>query len=256
MLRTVEFRRRGFLGVAAAIAATGAAAACEGGPRHTAPSATTADPSATVTPSTVVPHLSGEIAHGPRGRRQVALTFHGAGDPAVARRLLTETAAAGARITVLAVGTWLDAHPQMARLILDGGHELGNHTQNHLQINALSPSAVHAEIAGCAERLRKLTGSIGTWFRPSQTPHADAMVRAQAARVGYQSCLSYDVDSLDFQDPGPDAVTRNVLRAVRGGSIVSMHFGHPGTATAMPALLEGLRRRGLRAVTVSALLSP
>ncbi|MFL6051877.1 MAG: polysaccharide deacetylase family protein [Actinoallomurus sp.] len=194
--------------------------------------------------------------HGPRRRRQVALTFHGAGDPAVARRLLSAVAFAGARITVLAVGTWLDAHPEMARLILHGGHELGNHTQNHADISAMSPQAAHSEIDQCAERLRKLTGSIGAWFRPSQTPHANATIRIQAAKVGYHSCLSYDVDSLDFQDPGPDAVVHNVLRGVRPGSIISMHLGHPGTVTAMPALLDGLRTRGLRAVTVSTLLVP
>lgn len=238
------------------MAASGTAAACAGGTQRIAPSATTATHSATAAPSTMIPHLSGEIVHGPRRRRQVALTFHGSGDPAVARRLLAAAEAAGARVTVLAVGTWLDAHPQMARLILDGGHELGNHTQNHLDINALSPSAAHAEIARCADRLRRLAGTIGTWFRPSQTPHANATVRAQAAKVGYHTCLSYDVDSLDFQDPGPDAIVRNVLRAARSGSIVSMHFGHPGTVVAMPALLEGLRRRGLRAVTVSSVLSP
>ncbi|MEV5710699.1 polysaccharide deacetylase family protein [Actinoallomurus sp. NPDC052274] len=209
-----------------------------------------------MTPGARAPYFSGEIVHGPRGRRQVALTFHGAGDPAVARRVLAATAAAGAQITVLAVGTWLDAQPEMARLILAGGHELGNHTQNHPDINAMTPLAARAEIAQCAERLRNLTGTIGSWFRPSRTPHANAMVRAQATEVGYHACLSYDVDSLDFSDPGPEAVVRNVLRSAHGGSIVSMHFGHSGTATAMPSLLEGLRRRGLRAVTVSTLLRP
>jgi peptidoglycan/xylan/chitin deacetylase (PgdA/CDA1 family) len=212
------------------------------------------DPAA-VTPGATALHLSGEIVHGPRRRRQVALTFHGAGDPTVARRLLSAAADADARITVLAVGSWLDAQPEMARLILDGGHEIGNHTQNHADISAMSPHAAYAEIAECAERLRKLTGSIGTWFRPSRTSHANATVRAQAAKAGYHGCLSYDVDSLDFQDPGPDAVVHKVLREARGGSIVSMHFGHPGTAAAMPALLDGLRRRGLRAVAVSTLLS-
>lgn len=192
--------------------------------------------------------------HGSRKREQVALTFHGAGDPAVARRVLAASADAGARITVLAVGVWLDSQPDMARLILDGGHELGNHTQHHGDINAMSAPAAHAEIAGCAARLRRLTGGIGTWFRPSQTPHANATVRAQAARIGYRGCLSYDVDSLDFTDPGPDAVVRNVLRGARGGSIVSMHLGHPGTATALPMIFHGLRRKGLAAVTVSTLL--
>lgn len=239
--------------------AAGVVTGCSDGPPHDVlhPAATD-DPaaSAPVPPAPRSIHLAGEVVHGPRGRRQVALTFHGAGDPAMARRLLSVVASAGARITVLAVGTWLDAQPEMARLILDGGHELGNHTQNHGDISAMSPRAAHAEIAQCAERLRTLTGSIGTWFRPSRTPHANGMIRAQAAGVGYRRCLSYDVDSLDFQDPGPDTVVRNVLRGVRGGSIVSMHFGHPGTVTAMPALLDALGGRDLRAVTVSTLLGP
>jgi peptidoglycan/xylan/chitin deacetylase (PgdA/CDA1 family) len=242
------------------VAVAGTAAACGGGlpPETPRPATDPAAGHAAATPehSAAGLHLSGEIVHGPRRRRQVALTFHGAGDPAVARRLLAAATSAGARITVLAVGSWLDAQPEMARMILDGGHELGNHTQNHADISAMNPRAAHAEIAQCAERLRKLTGSIGTWFRPSRTPHANAVIRAQAAKVGYHSCLSYDVDSLDFQDPGPDAVVHNVLRGVHGGSIVSMHFGHPGTVTAMPTLLDGLRKRGLRAVTVSTLLGP
>jgi peptidoglycan/xylan/chitin deacetylase (PgdA/CDA1 family) len=252
----VDFGRRRFLGTAAGAAIAGTAVSCGDGSRQGARHPATATGSATPTPGHLASglHLSGEIVHGPRRRRQVALTFHGAGDPAVARRLLSAAASAGARITVLAVGTWLDAQPEMARMILDGGHELGNHTQNHADISAMKPHAVHAEIAQCAERLRKLTGSIGTWFRPSQTPHANAVIRAQAAKIGYHTCLSYDVDSLDYQDPGPQAVVRNVLRDARGGSIVSMHLGHPGTVTAMPALLNGLRTRGLRAVTVSTLL--
>ena len=48
----------------------------------------------------------------------------------------------------------------------------------------------------------------------------------------------------------------NVLDAVRPGCIVSMHLGRPGTAEALPEILDGLRRRGLRAVTVTELLTP
>jgi peptidoglycan/xylan/chitin deacetylase (PgdA/CDA1 family) len=212
-------------------------------------------------PGPTTPHpakpgrLPAEVAHGPRTGRQVALTFHGAGDPKLAQRLLHELAAGGAHITVLAVGTWLDQNPQMARLILDGGHELGNHTQHHANIDAMSPAAAHAEIAQCADRLRRLTGSPGAWFRPSQTQHATPMVRAQAAKAGYPTCLSYDLDSTDFRDPGPGTVTRTVLGGIRPGSIVSMHFGHPGTLTAMPAILDGLAARRLSPVTVSKLLA-
>ena len=67
----------------------------------------------------------------------------------MASELLAEAERAGARVTVLAVGTWLEQYPQMARRILGGGHELGNHTLHHLDIAAMDASGAYAEIAGC-----------------------------------------------------------------------------------------------------------
>jgi peptidoglycan/xylan/chitin deacetylase (PgdA/CDA1 family) len=197
-----------------------------------------------------------EVTHGPRDKPAVALTFHGEGDEAQARALLDELERGGARVTVLAVGSWLSAQPAIARRILDGGHELGNHTQNHLAIAEMEAADVYDEINGCAAVLRRLTGSIGSWFRPSSTLHATETIRAQAARVGYPTCLSYDVDSLDFTDPDPDpaAVVQAVTDPVGNGSIVSMHFGHAATVAAIPEVLDRLRQRGLRPVTMTELM--
>jgi peptidoglycan/xylan/chitin deacetylase (PgdA/CDA1 family) len=199
--------------------------------------------------------LPAQITHGPRDRPRVALTFHGQGEPAMATALLAEAERAGARLTVMAVGQWLDANPSLAHRILDGGHELGNHTQSHRDIDAMGEAAAYAEIAGCAQRLRRLTGSEGHWFRPSQTRLANALVERAARRAGYAHTLSYDVDSLDYTDPGADAVRKNVLRQVRPGSVVSLHLGHAGTIAALPAILDGLHQRGLSAVTTTELLT-
>jgi peptidoglycan/xylan/chitin deacetylase (PgdA/CDA1 family) len=196
-----------------------------------------------------------QIDHGPRHRARVALTFHGQGDPAIARTVLAEAERAHARITVLAVGSWLDEHPDMARRILDGGHDLGNHTQHHADISTMGESEAYAEITGCAQRLRRLTGSIGTWFRPSRTQYATALVQRLAHRAGYPHVLSYDVDSLDFTSPGAAAVTRKVAGEIRNGSVVSLHFGYADTVAALPVLLTEIDRRGLRAVTTTELLT-
>jgi peptidoglycan/xylan/chitin deacetylase (PgdA/CDA1 family) len=195
-----------------------------------------------------------EVTHGPRDKPAVALTFHGEGDEARARALLDELERGGARVTVLAVGNWLSAQPTVARRILDGGHELGNHTQNHLAIADLDTAEAFAEINDCAAVLKRLTGSIGRWFRPSSTQYATDTIRAQAARVGYPTCLSYDLDSLDFTDPDPQAVVRAVTGSVGNGSIVSMHFGHAATVAAIPEVLDRLRQRGLRPVTMTELM--
>ncbi|MFJ6436265.1 polysaccharide deacetylase family protein [Streptomyces sp. NPDC091416] len=202
-----------------------------------------------------IPGQPVQIDHGPRDRARVALTFHGQGDPAVARTVLGTAERAGARVTVLAVGSWLDEHPGMARRILDGGHDLGNHTQHHIDISSMDETRAYAEITDCAQRLRRLTGSIGTWFRPSRTRYATPLVQRLAARAGYPHVLSYDVDSLDFTSPGATAVTRKVAGEIRNGSVVSMHFGYADTVAALPLLLTELDRRGLRAVTTTELLT-
>ena len=98
----------------------------------------------------------------------------------------------------------------------------------------------------CRDVLTATIGTGGAHFRQSQAPTATPLVRRLAAEAGYPVCLSYDVDSLDYTDPGPTAVRANVARA-RPGSIVSMHFGHAGTVEAMPGILDRPRRSRPRA---------
>ncbi|GAA4261535.1 polysaccharide deacetylase family protein [Dactylosporangium darangshiense] len=216
-----------------------------------------AAPAASPTPSPSVASraLPAEVANGPRDVPAVALTFHGQGEPGVVGGLLDALAAAHTKVTVLAVGIWLQQQPELAKRVLDDGHELGNHTLHHADIKTMSEAQAFAEIDGCGTALRAVGGSIGRWFRPSQTQHSTARIQAQAARAGYPTCLSYDVDSLDYSDPGADAIVRTTLQGVRNGSIISLHFGHAGTVAAMPKLLAGLRDRGLRPVTASELLA-
>lgn len=253
-------RRQALRAAAAVGASLGAAACAERGstldrprPAATSGSATSrATTNSAETPSTTLPP---EVTHGPRDRPAVALTFHGQGDPGLVTRLLSELEAHDVRVTVLAVGTWLAGLPAMAGRILDGGHELGNHTQHHLDMARMNNAQAFTEIEECARRLRALTGSIGTWFRPSQTHHATAIIRAQATRAGYRTCLSYDVDSLDYTDPPTATVVNATLSAVRNGSIVSMHCGHAVTIAALGPILDGLHSRGLHTATMSELVA-
>jgi peptidoglycan/xylan/chitin deacetylase (PgdA/CDA1 family) len=260
----MSIERREFILLAGAAVTGAGLAACSGPGPSAAPPSSAAPGSATPSPARTpapaasaqpAPSLGPQVVHGSRTRPQVALTFHGQGPLSIAGSLLSEAERAGARISVLAVGSWLEQYPQAAARILRGGHDLGNHTMHHLDIKALDASAAYAEIDDCAQRLRALTGSPGRWFRPSQTQYSTPLIEQQARKAGYQTCVSYDVDSLDSTDPGPDAVVSTVLGAAKPGSIVSLHFGHAGTVTALPAIIKGLARRGLRPVTLTELLT-
>lgn len=213
-------------------------------------------PAAAPTPAPPGDVAAIEVVHGPRDGNRVALTFQGYGDARMARDLLHEAERAHVRITVLAVGSWLEAHPFMAHRILHGGHELGNHTFSHPQMLRLSAEDAYEEIRRCAAVLRKLTGSPGTWFRPTGTPHANPTILTAAGRAGYPRVLSYDVATYDVTDPTPTQLVTSTDASIQPGSVVSLHLGHRATVTALPEILDHLKAKNLLAVTASELFGP
>jgi peptidoglycan/xylan/chitin deacetylase (PgdA/CDA1 family) len=196
----------------------------------------------------------GDISHGPRDVKKVALTFHGAGKPDYADPLLKLFKATNTKVSVFAVGTWLVNEPSIAARIVGEGHDLGNHTMTHTQMKAISAKRVDAEISGCAKELEKLIGNHGAWFRPSGTQNSTATIRKAAQKYGYGQCISYEVDSEDFKDVSKSKMVSNVMNNVQNGSIISMHFGHKVTLDAMPTILDKLHAAGLTPVTLTELL--
>ena len=122
-------------------------------------------------PAGIAEAASPDISHGSRSTPQVALTFHGAGDKAMANKLLGILKSTQTPVTVFAVGAWLKADNSIAKQILDDGHDLGNHTMNHLQSKTLSATKLDSEISGCATELISLIGNHGKFFRPSGTQY-------------------------------------------------------------------------------------
>lgn len=242
--------RRSVLRAAVVLPLAAACSAPQGGDRPSVPAAPETTTGVPATAAARPP--TGEVDRATSGRPEVALTFHGAGDLDLARRVLGTLHERGAAVTVLAVGTWLQQYPDAPRMVTDLGHELGNHTWSHRAIDAMDENDARVEIERCRDRIAASTGGPGAFFRPSQAQHATPAVRALAAAAGYPTVLSYDVDSRDFTDPGAAAIRRNVAAAT-AGSVVSLHLGHPGTLAALPGVLDDLAGRGLTPVTATRL---
>jgi peptidoglycan/xylan/chitin deacetylase (PgdA/CDA1 family) len=251
-------RRRLLLGAGSAALL---AACAETAKKAGAPAASTV-PSSPSPPTTPVPAPTGAVPRGPArfvrsgptGSRQVALTFHGAGDVAVVDNLLSAARQARVPITVFTVGQWLDANPTMAAKLRADGHELANHTYTHPSLGRLGQTAVAAEITRCADVLSRLTGSEGRWFRPSGIETPTQLMLDQAGAAGYPTVVGYDVDPLDYTDPGAAAVIKATTAGLHPGAIVSLHTGHPGTVQAFAPIVAAISAAGLKPVVLSDLL--
>jgi peptidoglycan/xylan/chitin deacetylase (PgdA/CDA1 family) len=184
----------------------------------------------------------------------VAFTFHGSGDPGLVHDLLAAAGRLKVPVTVFAVGSWLDQHPEMAGVILGGGHELANHTYTHPALGRAAASVVADEIVRCRDALTRHAGSPGTWFRPSGLEVPSALILAEAGRAGYRTVVGYDVDPLDYQDPAAATIVERVATGLHPGAVVSLHTGHANTVAAFEPMVAAARHRSLTPVRVSDLL--
>ena len=67
----------------------------------------------------------------------------------------------------------------------------------------------------------------------------------------------WSVDTADYSMPGAQAIAQRALAGAKPGAIILMHDAggnRSQTIAALPAIVRGLRKRGLRPVTVPQLL--
>lgn len=194
-------------------------------------------------------------ASGPtRVERAVALTFDDGPSPQYTPRILATLKRLHVRATFFCIGYLADEYPDLVKAELRAGMTVGNHSYNHPEVppfDQLPPRLLEEEITLGAQSLRR-AGASPMLFRPPGGSFSPAVVRA-AEQLGERIVL-WSVDPRDWQ-PAATArrITRNVRTAVRPGSIIELHDGggdRGATVAALPAIVKGIRHRGLRLVAL------
>ncbi|MGQ9557698.1 MAG: polysaccharide deacetylase family protein [Desulfurispora sp.] len=155
------------------------------------------------------------------------------------------------RATFFLGGSWVKKFPELAGNIARAGHEVGNHSYSHPYPDRLSREANQREIQRAEEEIYRATGVRTRLYAPPYGERGKAVLDA-ARELGYTTIL-WSVDTIDWQRPSPQVITRRVLDKVHNGAIILMHPTAP-TVQALPGMISGLRARGYLPVTVSQLL--
>lgn len=184
--------------------------------------------------------------------RCVTLTFDDGPVPET-ERLLDILERRRVTATFFMIGASVVHYPDVARRVVTSGHEVGVHGWGHEQFATMAPDAVHREIERTADAITQVTGTQARYLRPPFGVH-DASSDKQAAASGLPVVL-WDVDSLDWKDGDERAIRQEVLRHVRPGSVVMMHDILPTTASAVPGVIDDLRRAGYTIVPLRDILS-
>jgi len=200
----------------------------------------------------------GEIVRGPRGKSEIALTFDAGADADCFEDLIAALESAHVHSTFFITGNWAQKNRDCTAAVTKHGHEVGNHTWNHLDLTRQTDDVVRDEIARAEIMLTELSGQSPRprWRAPYGA--RDKRVLRIAANLGYRS-IYWTIDSLDSVEPPKtpqfliDRITRKGDEEL-DGTIVLMHVGVRSTADALPAIIANLQGRGFHLVTVSELL--
>jgi peptidoglycan/xylan/chitin deacetylase (PgdA/CDA1 family) len=195
------------------------------------------------------------LYRGSEHRPLVALTFDD-GPGRDTMRVLSALNRLRVRATFFVIGRQLAGRERELRAIVAHGDALGVHSWSHPDLTTLPPARVRAELLGTRNAIRRITGGDPVLYRPPYGA-VDATVMASVAGARMVPVL-WDVDGADWAEGAtPKTLRRTVLAEVRPGSIILLHDGggrRGVTARALPAIVAGLRARGLRPVLVTELL--
>ena len=202
--------------------------------------------------------LSSEVQRGPRGKSEIAITFDAGANAECFDDLITALEKTRVPSTFFITGNWAQRNRDCARAITKHGHEIGNHTWNHLNLTQQPDNIVREEITRADVILNEISGqSPRPRWRAPYGERDDRVLRI-AANLGYRS-IYWTLDSLDGVEPLKTAqflVDRITSRsdAELDGAVILMHVGERSTADALPAIIANLQGRGFHLVTISKLL--
>lgn len=189
-----------------------------------------------------------------------AISFDDGPSPTWTPRVLDVLARAGARATFFPLAPNLRRHGALARRALAEGHELGVHGEWHLPPPLLPWRALRWEIERGLAAAAALSGKRPRLYRPAY----GILRRGQSERVRALGLapVEGDVYPRDVERPGADAIAARALTRLTPGSILVLHdasglgdFDRSQSVAAAERILAAMAARGLRAVTISELLT-
>lgn len=194
----------------------------------------------------------------------VALTFDDGPDPVWTSRILDILEEHDAKATFYLIGQRVVKHPAISRRILDDGHDIGNHSFSHPDLNLAGTDRISAELTATQRVFEDVLGIRSALFRPPFAMTGYGYLETAPNLSVTASSMGYlfggiDVDAFDYMIWTPRQIADRVIRAVRAGegNAVLLHEAggdRSATVEALPLILEELRRDGYRFVATHELV--
>ena len=183
----------------------------------------------------------------------IAYTFDDGPKTEITKRFLDLLEKENIKVTFFNIGKNVEAHPEITKLVIEKGHEIGNHSYSHPKLTELSDSvAVTDEIENVQNLFKTKFNYTPVLFRAPYLKY-DKRVTDVLKKLNLKM-ISANVFQKDAKpNVAPDSIIKRVLNNVKPGSIILGHERNH-TVEALKIIIPELKKRGYKFVTVSELL--
>ncbi|APH05210.1 polysaccharide deacetylase family protein [Bacillus weihaiensis] len=145
------------------------------------------------------------------------------------------------KATFFLEGRWAKENPDMAKMIVEAGHEVGNHSYSHPDMSKLSAADIREQLSKTNDVLKSVTDTTPTWFAPPSGSMRDEVVTI--ADEMQMKTVMWSVDTIDWQRPEPHVLVERVMSKVHNGALILMH-PTSSTSESLETLIISIRNKG------------
>lgn len=185
--------------------------------------------------------------------KQVALSFDASWGADKTLSIFSTLKEYGIKANFFCVGFWAEKYAETLKTLSNSGvFEVGTHSNTHPHMAKLNESQIRAELTTSLDTIQRITGTRPNLFRAPYGEYNDTLINT-ASDMGLYT-IQWDVDTLDWKDISANQIATRVLNNAKNGSIILMHNDGKNTVSALPLIIEGLKNKGFKFVTIGELI--
>ena len=187
-----------------------------------------------------------------RSDNKVALTFDCAWGADKTKLIMDEIEKNGYKCTFFVTGFWVDANKDLVKEINERGHQIANHSENHLHLGEANTQTIATEIDTTSNKIKEIVGTSPLYFRAPFGEYDNGLINALNERQ--TQCIQWSIDSLDWKGLTGKEIADRVSSKIKSGDIVLFHNNSEHILDALPLIMLTLKNKGLSAVRVDELV--